>query len=253
MRLLDSPKGGSHSRDSAISPAAAPRLQLRLLRRFELACGGEKMPLPLPAQRLLAFLALQDQPTTRTRAAATLWLDTTDARASGSLRSALWRIHRLGVDLVDATDHKLSLAADISVDVREAMTAIRCILDPACNLDGIDLNKALAAGELLPDWYDDWLAVEREKFRQFRAHALDVLCERLIASGRLSAAIAAALAAVENDPLRESAHRELIKIHLAEGNVAEAIREYDFYRRLLRDKLAIKPSELMQQLVRGLI
>lgn len=36
------------------------------------------------------------------------------------------------------------------------------------------------------------------------------------------------------DPLRESAHRLLVAVHLAEGNVSAALDQFDAYRRLLR-------------------
>jgi DNA-binding SARP family transcriptional activator len=56
-----------------------------------------------------------------------------------------------------------------------------------------------------PDWYDDWLQMERERFRQLRLHALETLAERFVALGRHAQAIDAALAAVQVDPLRETA------------------------------------------------
>ena len=46
-------------------------------------------------------------------------------------------------------------------------------------------RRDLATGELLPDWYDDWVAIERERLRALRAHALEALCEQLTAAGQL--------------------------------------------------------------------
>ena len=63
-------------------------LRLQLLDSFELTHGGRRLELPLPAQRLLAFLALHDQPTLRGYVAGTLWLESNEAHAAGSLRSA---------------------------------------------------------------------------------------------------------------------------------------------------------------------
>jgi DNA-binding SARP family transcriptional activator len=57
---------------------------------------------------------------------------------------------------------------------------------------------------------------------------------------------------VAAEPLRESAHRALIRIHLAEGNPAEAIRQYRLYRRLAFDGLGITPSAEMVRLVEPL-
>jgi DNA-binding SARP family transcriptional activator len=61
------------------------------------------------------------------------------------------------------------------------------------------------------------------------------------------------LAAVSAEPLRESAHRELVEVHLAEGNVAEAVRQYDVYRHMLRRQLGLAPSPVMRRLVAPLL
>ena len=110
-----------------------------------------------------------------------------------------------------------------------------------------------SSGELLPDWYDDWVVIERERFRQLRVHALERLCERLTSERRFTEAVETGLAAVEGEPLRESAHRVLIHAHLAEGNAAEALRQYGVFRGLLRDRLGLEPSGQMDALVRPLV
>lgn len=68
------------------------------------------------------------------------------------------------------------------------------------------------------------------------------MCERLTALGRYGQAVDAGLAAVQGEPLRESAHRALIAVHLAEGNHAEALRQYRWFRQLLADELGLRPS-----------
>ena len=61
------------------------------------------------------------------------------------------------------------------------------------------------------------------------------------------------LAAVAGEPLRESAHRTLIRAHLAEGNPGEAVRQYHLYRRLLVGELALEPSAAIRGLVQPLL
>ena len=97
--------------------------------------------------------------------------------------------------------------------------------------------------------YEDWVLVEREHYRQIRLHALERIALELAAEGRFGRAAETALAAVATEPLRESAHRALISIHLAQGNRSEAIRQYCIYRRILREELDIEPSSQMEQLV----
>lgn len=231
-------------------------MSLSLLDAFELRCNGEIVSLPPSAQRLLALLALRDRPLLRPHVAGTLWLDTPDERASANLRSSLWRLNRPGPRLVDATSFQLRLAPDVRVDVREAAALAHQLLSRTEGPPGNDLDLApdprLLTGQLLPDWYDDWVMLERERLRQLSLHALEALGERLLAAGRLGEALEAALEALAMEPLRESAHRLLISIHLAEGNAAEAIREFELCGRLFRDQLGLEPSPQLAELVANL-
>ena len=51
------------------------------------------------------------------------------------------------------------------------------------------------------------------------------------------------------EPLRESAHRAVVRAHLAEGNIVEAVRAYEAFRDLLAAELAVEPTVLMTQLI----
>jgi DNA-binding SARP family transcriptional activator len=227
------------------------KVTLALLDSFELRCGGEPVQLPPSAQRLLALVALHERPLLRPYAAGTLWLDTTEDRASANLRSSLWRLNRLGQKLVEATNLQLRLAPEVRVDVRESAELAHRLLTKPDGWEGgeIDLDLARLTGELLPDWYDDWVFIERERLRQLSLHALEALGERLLAAKRLGEALETALAAIAMEPLRESAHRLLIRIHVEEGNAGEAIRQFEFCRQLFRDHLGLSPSPQLAQLV----
>ena len=71
--------------------------------------------------------------------------------------------------------------------------------------------------------------------------ALDALSDRLRRGDQWSDAIDATLLAVTTDPLRERSQVALIRAHLAEGNLSEARRAYDSYRRLLGTDIGIEP------------
>jgi DNA-binding SARP family transcriptional activator len=103
-------------------------------------------------------------------------------------------------------------------------------------------------GDILPDWYDDWVAFERERFRELRIHALEALSARLTSAEQFGEAMDAALAAVQHEPLRESAHRAVISVHLAEGNRAEALEEYRRFRDRINNDLGLTPSVRMEDL-----
>jgi DNA-binding SARP family transcriptional activator len=221
---------------------------LHLLAGFGVDVDGEEVPLPGSAQRLVAFVALHERPVLRPYAAGTLWLDWPETRAAGNLRSALWRIQRHAPELVSADSHMLRLDRCVRVDLREAETLARAEL--AGSSTGTE-PEALAL-DLLPDWYDDWVLLERERFRQLRLRALESRCDRLTAAGRLDEALEAGLLAVSGEPLRESAHRALVRLHLEEGNASEALRQFRLCRRLLLEQLGVEPSPRMLDLVSGL-
>jgi DNA-binding SARP family transcriptional activator len=229
------------------------RPQLNLLTAFQLTCGGVPVPLTLPAQRVLGFLALQNRPLPRDYVAGTLWIDSSEQHATGSLRSALWRLRRCGADLVETDGRQLRLTDTVSVDSRLAADWARRLLDPEMPLAELDISGIPDSGDLLPGWYDDWVLMERERLRELLLHALERLCGRLLEAGRHGHALEAAHAAVRMEPLRESGHRSVIMVHLAEGNQADAIRQYGLFRRLLRDELRLEPSAHMHELVHGLI
>jgi DNA-binding SARP family transcriptional activator len=218
-----------------------------VLNGFSVTISHEQLSLPMGAQRLVAFLAIHRRPALRAFVAGTLWPETSEERALANLRSTLWRIHRCDVNLVVSRGQQLALASGAEIDLVDAESLARQILE---NSFPAPLDPALhrLSADLLPDWYDDWALIEREQFRQLRLRALDSLSSRLVAAGRYSEALDAGLAAVAGEPLRESAHRAVVSVHLAEGNICEAIRQYRLCRRLLHDQLGLEPSELMESL-----
>ncbi|MCV2487810.1 SARP family transcriptional regulator [Geodermatophilus sp. YIM 151500] len=213
--------------------------------------GAAVEDLPHGVQRLVALLGLVGRPT-RTAVAGSLWPDVPEEQAHGSLRSALWRLQKVVPGLVEVSGGALALAAGVRVDVRELAEWARAVLDPGTPLDDLLVPDVGPRGELLPGWYDDWVIVERERLRQLRMHALEALAGRLADGGRYGEAVQAAYAAVRAEPLRESAHRAVVRVHLAEGNLAEALRAYHAFRTLLDDELGVAPSAQMDGLVAGL-
>jgi DNA-binding SARP family transcriptional activator len=229
-----------------------PGPELTLLGGFGLRGPGGVVELPLGARRLIAFLAVNDRPQPRAHVAGTLWPDVADDHAAASLRSTLWRFRRAGLAVIVSTWDQVRLAPGLLVDLHEAVALARRLRDPA--VAGLTLSGAADSlgGDLLPGWYDDWVVMERERFRQIRLHALERLAQLLAESGRAAEAIEAGLMATAGEPLRESAHRALIAAHLMEGNASEAVRQFELYRRLLRRELSVEPSPEMMKLIAGL-
>ncbi|WP_238384835.1 AfsR/SARP family transcriptional regulator [Segeticoccus rhizosphaerae] len=223
-----------------------PRVQL--LRGFELRVRGRPVGLTPASERLVAFLAMQDRSVRRCFVSGSLWPDATIDRANANLRSALWRVPIADrLPLVDATSTHLRLRADVDVDfhvaVRRATALVQVGDDPTSE------TLELLGFDLLPDWYEDWVELERERYRQLRLHALDQACVSLIRRQRYAEALLLAMGAIAADPLRESGFRLVVQIHLAEGNLVEALHQYRAYADRLHEELGAQPSAHLRQLL----
>ncbi len=239
-----------------MAAAGGGQLSVGLLDGFHLLLGQSLLaPVSGASQRLFAFLALRNRPLSRTLVAETLWPDTSDARAHASLRSALARLPEPTRDAIVTTFSDIGLADGVDVDLDHARATAHRLLLQGAQLEPGDLDEAAIASlsaDLLPDWYDDWAVIETEEWRQLRLHALEALAGHLVAAGRFGDAAAAAVAAVRAEPLRESAHAALVRVHLAEGNQSEALRAFMRYRELLGAELGLEPTPRLLTLVRDL-
>jgi DNA-binding SARP family transcriptional activator len=221
---------------------------LQLAGEFELVLGA-RVELPRGTQRLLAFLAIARRPVRRDRIGGALWSDTTQARADGNLRSALWRLGRSGRLLVERRSDCLTIADDVVVDAWDLADIAEGVLEKPHNLPMSSLNRLAATSDLLPSWDEPWLVTERERFRQLRLHALERAASAFLEAHDFARAIKMGLAAVEAEPFRESPYRLVIEAHLHEGNANEAVRLYLIYRQLAADELGVDPSPQMEGLM----
>ncbi len=221
---------------------------LRLLGGFSLAIDDRVVPLPRAEQRLLACLALADRPRPRSSLAGQLWPETTESHAMGCLRTALWRLRHVDDGLAQGLGDQVGLGASVMDDVHELTVLAHHFLEAPSEANELRLVELARAGELLPEWDEDWLAPERERVRQLRLHALERFSERLAEAGSYGRAVEIGLALVADDPLRESARRVLIRAHAGEGNLHEALIQYLAYRDVMRDELDIDPSPQMEAL-----
>ena len=223
-----------------------------LMGEFQLLISGRQLRIPHSAERVLTYLALADRPVARTRLACALWEDGSDLSAAKSLRTTLWRIRRAGADFVLARDDRLRLHPDVTVDVTDLMELAKRLIHQPDPEALSRLPFLVHCVELLPDWDDEWVVADRERYRLLRLEALEHAASTLMERRHLGDALVAALAAVQAEPLRESARRLVVETQIAQGNAAEAIHSYREYRTLLHDELGLQPSRLMDQLIQPL-
>jgi DNA-binding SARP family transcriptional activator len=220
-----------------------------LLDGFRLMVDGRPVFIAPQVERLLALLAVHANWSSRYVIAGMLWPDRPEQAGLASLRTTVWRAQRCAPGIVDAGARTLTLHPQVRTDVHELIRWAQRVIQSPATLPDDDLALTDLGRELLPGWYDEWLDLERRRLHQLRVHALEAAAEELLTRGRPALALGGALELVTADPLRESAHRLLVRIHLAEGNVAAALDQYDACRTLLHDEIGVPPSATLADLV----
>ncbi|MGE5697844.1 MAG: AfsR/SARP family transcriptional regulator [Candidatus Sericytochromatia bacterium] len=222
---------------------------MTLVEEFALLMSGQRLMVPHMAERVLTYLALANRPVARVRLAGELWPDCTDHGASKSLRTALWRLRQVDRNLVEISGERLRLDPKVEVDIAQLTElAQELVLAPGTeSLRHVQL--LIDHAELLPDWDEEWVAANRERYRLARLAALESAAAALLERDQPRPALIAAMAVVQAEPLRESARRIVMRVHLAQGNTVDAIHEHQRYRRLLQAEFGVEPSPEMDSLI----
>ena len=185
-------------------------------------------------QLAFSYLVLhRDRPVRRDELADAIWEEHAPADPDGALRVVLSRLRKaLGAEaLVGRAEIRLVLPEPVEVDLEHLRG------------DGaISAPSRLDTRELLPGLESDWITAERAVLAELRTSTLTALGAAALEADDLEGAEQAARGLIAIAPFREAGHRLLIQSLAARGEVAEALRVYDDFRRLLRDELASSPS-----------
>jgi DNA-binding SARP family transcriptional activator len=232
-------------------------LNIRLLGGFEAraASGVALPPLGRKARALLGYLALAPgRPQPRDRLAALLWSDRGEAQARTSLRQALSELRKALAAAdpppLEAVGDGVALAAGaVEVDAAAFERLIddggRASLEAALALYRGDLLDGLGA----PDpAFEEWLREARRRLRERAREAMTRLLDLQLADGAGEAALATARRLLDLDPLQESAHRAVMRIHAARGERALALKQYRACREVLRAELGVEPEDETERL-----
>lgn len=231
--------------------------RLHLLGGFRLTTGqGRAIEVAAKKNRaLLAILALAPRrETTRDRLTGLLWSDRGEEQARSSLRQALVALRK---DLSGLDDDPLVLNGD-RVGLAPELLSIDLIefLADAASSDPTGLQRAaeLYAGPLLDglnvadNGFDEWLREARADISSQAMKVLASLAETLGGADR----VVAAEKLVALDPLREASHATLMQAHIAQGQAALAIRQYETCKQILKRELGVEPGAGLRELRRSL-
>ena len=233
-------------------------LRLRLLGAFDIQYNDLALPKPptLKSQSLLAYLIChRDRPQRRDKLVDLFWGDRPERKARRSLATALWHIrHRCLPDdeflMSDARTVQFNPQADLWLDVDEFVA-----LAARDDMDSLQTAVALYRGAFLEDFYDDWVINERYRLEALLCTALERLMAGHEAQEEYKAALAAALRLLRLDPLREDAHRLVMRAYCRLGQRNAALEQYRRCREVTREELGVEPmaetTELYQAILAG--
>ncbi|MCU1260978.1 MAG: repeat:Bacterial transcriptional activator domain:Tetratricopeptide 4, partial [Bryobacterales bacterium] len=231
-------------------------MRIELFGNLQIACGPNAVTAVNTnrLQSLLAYLILNGgAPQSREHLAFLLWPESNEQQARTNLRQLIHHLRRaLPAEycLLAADNHTVQWPRDpgCSIDVVEFDAAVDRSAEACKSGDRAGEREALEAAarlyqdDLVRGLYDDWLQPKREHYRQQLTHVLSRLTALLEDHGDYAAAIASAERLVAHDPLRESHHQALIRLHARNQDRAGALRAYHQCMRILRRELALEPG-----------
>ncbi len=255
-----------------------PRLEISLLGPPRLAVAGTAAVGFDYAKvlALLVYLALEPgRPHSRDALAELLWPDQPPQTGRTSLRQALARLRQALADhdaqppllLVTRETVQFNLAGDVALDTATFAELLRPLPGhshrepaacPAC-LErwsrAVELYRGPLADAPPPrdaTAYEEWLHARREWFAQQQLDALARLADAHEALGGPTQALVYARRALELDPWREPAHRQMMRLLAAIGERSAALAQYERCRRILADELGLEPEEATTELYQAI-
>jgi len=218
-------------------------LRLYTFGELRIELDGQLLQLPTQKARdLLTYLILHhDRLLSRDLLVGVFWPDRPDSRARRALSQTLWQVRSA-----------LGPAADRLAAERDAVTFL---LQPGDWLDvaafeeaaqaasAPELRRAVASyrADFLEGCYDDWALLERERLRELYLGVLERLIALYKRRGEYERALTNAQKLAAADPLRESAHRELMRLYHLFGRDRAALEQYETLCQILADEVGVEP------------
>jgi DNA-binding SARP family transcriptional activator/predicted ATPase len=234
-------------------------IEIRLLGKFSIRVNDHEIrSLNARQKGLIACLALHaPNPMHRSELAFKLWADSSEKQALTNLRKALHQIKQ--GELIKADSRTLQLNPDIHLDLLDFTAALdtaeraRRANDPKAEQTSLETTSALYQGDLLPNFYDEWLIPERERLRDKFIRAMDRLIALLEARQHYRDAIQHAQRLLQTDNLREDTYRTLIRLHALNNDRAAALNVYHTCAETLSKELGVEPDADTRELYERLL
>jgi predicted ATPase/DNA-binding SARP family transcriptional activator len=257
---------------SGVPVEHAPALSVRVLGPLAMLRDGAPLPpdaLPTgKARELLHFLLLVPR-ATKEQIGLALWPDASAAQVRNNFHVTLHHLRRALGDrkwiVFDEDGYRLERApapdAHLDADVDAVLAAaesLRRAVRRQTTLAPEALDAARAAlgrfgGELAEGMAaGDWLVEHQDRVRAAWADGMQALAQQLGAAGRHDEAAETLDALLARDPLREAAHRELMRAYIARGEPARALRHFEALTAMLKREVGAAPARETAALAAGL-
>ena len=221
-------------------------LEIRLFGIPRIILSQQLLKIPRRKTRaVLYYLAAQDGAIHREKLLGVFWPDEPRVSAQQVLRTTLHGLRQSLGDHLVARDEYVSLGDEVQVDTRMFEAGLVGVpFDPEQWGKTLGLYRGDFLEEVdLPDNYrfDDWIVIERERYRRMAVRALTALSDWHEAQQEYEQALIFLDQALSSNPLQEDLQRESIRLHYLAGDRPGAIRRYDELRRLLDREMGVPP------------
>lgn len=235
-------------------------LEIRMLGQYSIQRGGIPVEVQSrPAQALLAYLSVNaNTPIRREKLAGMFWPETSDSDARRNLRVVL---HGLRRDLQDdgrkggqfIQSDRQTIALDTSNDCWIDTLELETLQRQTKNTDRLTEQLPIYAGELLPGFYDNWVVLERERYRAIFEDCIFKLIEDLLAAGQHREVIEWGERWIALGQVPEPAYRAIMLAHYACGDIASAASTYRRCVQALRQELGVQPSQQTRDVYQAIL
>ncbi|MBK9053564.1 MAG: AAA family ATPase [Chloroflexi bacterium] len=220
-----------------------PVLQLYFLGPPRIEYTGQLIePDTRKATALLAYLALTGERQSRDALSAFLWPEYDEQRGRAALRRTLSTLKSItGAALWHTNRDIIGLEpGQFTCDVHQFRQYLKeQKWDAAAALYRDDFLAGFTLRDSIP--FDDWQLLQAQTLKRELEHGLETLVQQLAQRQQWEAALNYAHRWLQLDPLREEAHRHLIKLYAQQGRRDAALRQYHECVQILDEELGVSP------------
>ncbi|HEX8235214.1 MAG TPA: BTAD domain-containing putative transcriptional regulator [Abditibacteriaceae bacterium] len=213
------------------------------------------------AGALLAFLTYYSRPHDRDILAEVLWPEHDPQHSRAHLRVVLSSLRRMfepddvpGGAVIVSDRNTVGLNFEnVTSDVAEFEASLQSAAqDSSPAQQNLHLMRAvdLYNGALLPGYYEEWIVPEAQRLEELYFAALRRVVTDLEDNGQAERALLYAKRGVSLNALREDLQHDIMRLCVALGRPALALRQYREFERALKQQLNTSPGPRLRELRR---